>query len=156
MKAIKFRESILIAEQADIIFDLTQDYNKRLCWDTFLRKAEVLYGAKTAGKGVKTYCEAKNGLGMETEYVSFNRPKVVAIKMTKGPYLFKSFYGSWNFKAIDKKITEVVFLYSFSFRFPFNLANVLIKAILRREVKTRLKDLRAWIENLKRENEELI
>jgi len=146
MKAIKFTESIVINEAPEKIFDFTQDYGKRLSWDTFLKKAEIINGDTAAGKGVKTYCVAKNGLGMVTEYVTFNRPKVTAVKMTKGPFMFKSFLASWTFKelAIDK--TEVLFLYSFALRFPFNITTAFIKTNLQNNVRQRLIDLKGNIE----------
>ena len=92
MEATKFTATILIDESPEQVFDFTQDYNKRLIWDTFLKKADLIEGATIASKGVKAYCVAKNGLGMVTEYVTYNRPKVTAIKMTDGPYMFKFFY----------------------------------------------------------------
>jgi len=147
MKSIKFTETIVIDKPADVVFDYTQDYTTRLNWDTFLRKADLIDGAASAAKGVKAYCEAKNGLGMVTEYITFNRPKATAIQMTKGPYMFSAFLGSWTFKTLDLHITEVVFLYSFTLRFPFNIAAVLIKQILKRNVKMRLNDLKTCIEN---------
>ncbi len=147
MEAIKFTESILVDEKVEKIFDFTQDYNKRLKWDTFLRKADLIDGAKAADKGVKAYCVTKNGIGMVTEYVTYNRPKVTAVKMTKGPFMFKSFLGSWTFKEISHDKTEVIFLYSFSLRFPFNLFTKFIKNNLQTNVKQRLVDLKANIEN---------
>lgn len=146
MESIKFSEKIYINEVPEVVFDFTQDYNKRLQWDTFLRKADLIEGATKADKGVRAYCEAKNGLGMVTEYVSFNRPKVTAIKMTKGPYVFKSFLGSWTFKHTELDGTEVVFLYSLSLRFPFNLFSRFIKNNLRKNVRQRLVDLKKNIE----------
>jgi len=79
---------------------------------------------------------------MTTEYIIFTRPKVKAIKMTKRPYLFKSFLGSWSFKDLQENKTEVSFLYSFSLRFPFNLVINLIKKNLQENVKQRLKDMK--------------
>ena len=146
MESIKFSESISIKASQSFVFDYTQDYNQRLFWDTFLIKADLLDDAKCAELGVKAYCVAKNGIGMETEYVSFNRPKVTAIKMTKGPYMFKAFLGSWTFKKISDNETEVIFLYSFSFRFPFNMTNGYIKRVLQKNVKQRLLDLKKCIE----------
>jgi len=146
MEAIKFTERIVINENAQLIFDYTQDYNNRLVWDTFLKRAELIGGATKADKGVKAYCVAHNGLGMETEYVTFSRPKVTAIKMTKGPYLFKSFFGSWTFKELDSDKTEVIFLYSFDLRFPFNLLTFFIKINLQKNVRRRLVDLKNCIE----------
>jgi ribosome-associated toxin RatA of RatAB toxin-antitoxin module len=143
---MKFIEKIEINCSPEFAFDYTQDYKKRLTWDTFLKKADLMEGATTADKGVKAYCVAKNGLGMVTEYVSFNRPRATAIKMTKGPYMFKSFLGSWTFKEIQPNLTEVIFLYSFQLRFPFNLATPLIKRNLKNNVKQRLKDLKENIE----------
>lgn len=45
MEVIKFVEKIVINKNADIIFDYTQDYDNRLTWDTFLKKAELIEGA---------------------------------------------------------------------------------------------------------------
>lgn len=144
--SIKFTEKKEIKCSAEFAFDYTQDYNQRLTWDTFLKKADLIEGATTADKGVKAYCVAKNGLGMVTEYVSFNRPKATAIKMTKGPFMFKSFLGSWTFKEIQPDLTEVIFLYSFQLRFPFSLATGLIRRNLQNNVQQRLEDLKKNIE----------
>ena len=84
---------------------------------------------------------------MVTEYVTFNRPKVTAIKMTNGPFMFKSFLGSWTFKEISNDKTEVIFIYSFTLKFPFNLLTNFIKNNLRTNVKQRLIDLKINIEN---------
>ena len=146
MGSIKFSEKILINSDSSLIFDYTQDYNNRLLWDTFLIRADIIDGAEKAGLGVKTYYVAKNGIGMETEYVSFNRPKVTAVKMIKGPYMFKSFLGSWTFKGLEEQLTEVTFLYSFQLRFPFNIAPRIITNNLRNNVKQRLADLKSNIE----------
>lgn len=148
MKSIKFTESIVIQETPERVFDFTQDYDKRLEWDTFLKKADLIEGATEADKGVKALCVAKNGIGMVTEYVSFNRPKVTAVKMTKGPFMFKTFLGSWTFKELQPKQTEVIFLYSFSLRFPFNLVGWFVRQNLKNNVKQRLKDLKQNIESL--------
>lgn len=147
MQQIKFSESIKINKPAEQVFDYTQDYNNRLAWDTFLKEAILINGAHAAGMHVKAYCVAHNGIGMETEYVSFNRPKVTAVKMTKGPYMFSSFLGSWTFKALNTNETEVIFLYSFSLRFPFNVVSVFIKRNLHKNVRQRLKDLKMNLEH---------
>lgn len=147
MGAIKFTETITIQANQEQIFDFTQDYNNRLKWDTFLKRADLIEGAKIADKGVKAYCVAKSGLGMETEYITFNRPKVTAIKMTKGPFMFKSFLGSWTFKKLSNKKTEVIFLYSFQLRFPFTFFKTQIKEKLKKNVTKRLIDLKKNIEH---------
>jgi ribosome-associated toxin RatA of RatAB toxin-antitoxin module len=143
---IKFTEKILIQNNARVIFDYTQDYDTRLSWDTFLKEATLINGATKAGKGVRAWCVAHNGLGMETEYVSFNPPKATAIKMTKGPFLFKSFLGSWTFKELQENQTEVIFLYSYELRFPFTLLSFFIRRNLQSNVRQRLVDLKKCIE----------
>lgn len=75
MGGIKFTEKIIINCSPNEAFEYTQDYGNRLKWDTFLQRAELMDGAQEAGKGVRAYCVAHNGLGMVTEYVSFNPPK---------------------------------------------------------------------------------
>jgi hypothetical protein len=145
MSSTKFSESVSIEAAPALIFDYTQDYHNRLEWDTFLMEARLLGHAAQAGKGVKAWCVAKNGIGMETEYVSFNRPSVAAIKMTKGPCMFRNFVASWTFRQINDETTSVTFLYSFSLRFPFNLFAFFIKRILQRNVKKRLANLKARI-----------
>ena len=146
MKNVKFTERIEILCSPAFAFDYTQDYKKRLTWDTFLKRAELVEGATSADKGVKTYCVAKNGLGMVTEYVSFNRPKTTAIKMTKGPLMFQSFLGSWTFKEVKADLTEVTFLYSFQLRFPFHFFTGIVKGTLQNNVRQRLRDLKTNIE----------
>src|SRR6201995_555862 len=146
MNPLKIEESILIQQPPETIFDFTQDYSKRLIWDTFLIKADLINGATAAAKGVRAYCVAKNRLGMVTEYITFNRPSVTAIKMTKGPFMFSSFVGSWRFKPLTGGTTEVIFTYSFTFRFPFVLLAQLIQRHLRRNVRQRLADLKHHME----------
>ena len=147
MDGVKFSERIVISSDQTHVFDFTQNYENRLLWDSFLKRAELIEGASKAERGVKAFCIARNGFGMVTEYVSFNRPKATAIKMTRGPYMFKTFLGSWTFKGIENELTEVTFLYSFKLRFPFNLVTWLVRNNLKSNVRQRLRDLKTNIEN---------
>jgi ribosome-associated toxin RatA of RatAB toxin-antitoxin module len=147
-KALRIEESIVIQASRERVFDFTQDYSTRLRWDSFLKKAELLDAAGAAGKGVQAWCVARNGIGMVTEYVTFNRPEVTAIKMTRGPFLFKSFAGSWRFRPQGEGGTEVVFLYSFTLRFPFSLLSNRIRRNLQRNVRQRLADLKFTLEQI--------
>ncbi|VTU02523.1 Uncharacterized protein OS=Cytophaga hutchinsonii (strain ATCC 33406 / NCIMB 9469) GN=CHU_2226 PE=4 SV=1: Polyketide_cyc2 [Gemmataceae bacterium] len=79
-----FELSVEIAAPAADLFAVTQDYARRLEWDPFLRSAELLAGAASPGVGVRAYCVARSGLGMETEYVSYRPPRVAAVRMTRG------------------------------------------------------------------------
>lgn len=148
MRSIRIEETIIINAPPEQVFDFTQDYTTRLHWDTFLKRADLMDGMTAAGKGVKAYCVAHNGFGMVTEYITFNRPEVTAIKMIKGPFLFKSFFGSWRFKPQGQNTTEVIFLYSFTLRFPFILLSPLIRQNLQKNVKQRLTDLKLTVDQI--------
>jgi ribosome-associated toxin RatA of RatAB toxin-antitoxin module len=141
-------ESIIIRAPAAALFDLTQDYDRRLDWDPFLREARLVGGAAEAGVGVRAWCVARSGLGMETEYVSFRAPEVVAVKMTRGPAILASFAGSWRFKELGGDQTEVTFRYSLRAA-PRALAFALepiLRLVFRRDVRQRLKALKRAVE----------
>jgi ribosome-associated toxin RatA of RatAB toxin-antitoxin module len=109
--------AIDIPAPVEWLFDLTQDYARRLDWDPFLVKAE-LHG-EHADVGVRAWCVSRlPRWGMETEYVTFQRPKVVAVKMTKGPPILRMFAGSWRFEARGQ-LTRVTFRYRFETRPAF-------------------------------------
>lgn len=87
--------------------DIPNSPGNRLKWDTFLKKTDLIGSALEAGIGAKANCVVKNGLGILTEYVPFNRPEGTDVKMTKGPFILKSFAGSWKFIRLDTGITEI-------------------------------------------------
>ena len=144
-----FEDSTVIAASPDELFTLTQDYSRRLEWDPFLTSAELRGGASTAGIGVRAYCVAHNGLGMETEYVSFNRPRTCAIKMTSGPRMIDSFAGSWRFEEVAPGQTWVGFRYHLRAK-PWWLSWLLTPIIgwqFARDTRKRLVALKAAVEH---------
>jgi ribosome-associated toxin RatA of RatAB toxin-antitoxin module len=143
-----FEESIQIAASPDQLFVLTQDYQRRLDWDPYLRSAELVGGATETGVGVRAYCVAKSGLGMETEYVSYHPPRVTAVKMTKGPWVLASFAGSWRFEEVAAGLTRVGFRYHLRTR-PWFLSWLLTPLVGRRfarDMGKRLVALKAAVE----------
>ncbi len=98
------------------VFALTQDYSQRLSWDPFLRRAELVGDAPAPGVGVRAWCVAHSGLGMETEYVTYAPPRIAAVKMTRGPWVLESFGGAWEFTAAPAGATAVAFRYQFRMR----------------------------------------
>ena len=76
---MKFEHVAVVSASQAEVFALTQDYSRRLSWDPFLRRAELLGGAVAPDVGVRAWCEARSGWGMETEYVSFTRPRVAGV-----------------------------------------------------------------------------
>jgi ribosome-associated toxin RatA of RatAB toxin-antitoxin module len=135
-----FRQSIDIAAEHSVLFDMTQDYEHRLAWDPFLKEARLLAGAAEPSVGVKAWCVAKFGIGMETRYVSFNPPRACAVEMTRGPWFLRSFAGSWRFDAIGEGRARVSFSYSLVARPTF--LNGLLRFVFAREVSHRLEALK--------------
>ncbi len=143
-----FEHSIDIAAPPEALFALTQDYARRLEWDPFLKSAKLLGGVTEAGKGVRAYCVARSGLGMETKYVSFNPPRTCAVRMTRGPRLVGSFAGSWRFEEAGPGLTRVTFKYHLESR-PRWLAwllTPLLGRVFARDTRKRLAALKDSVE----------
>ncbi|HEX9373754.1 MAG TPA: SRPBCC family protein [Roseiflexaceae bacterium] len=143
-----FEQSIEVRADALTLFRLTQDYDHRLDWDPFLKEARLVGGAAAAGVGARAWCVARNGMGMETEYVSFKPPKVVAVKMTKGPALLSAFAGSWRFQELGNGITRVIFRYHVAAnpRWMGFLFDPILRWIFTHEVARRLTGLKHAVE----------
>ncbi len=101
--------SILIRCTPEQAFDLSQDYALRLRWDPFLAELRFLDGASVGGVGVRTWVKSKRGIEMVSEYVAWDRPRVVAIKMVedgkaggRATRMFEQFGGSWRFRAVER------------------------------------------------------
>lgn len=112
---MKFEHVAHVAATPDAVFALTQDYARRLTWDPFLSRAELVGGASTPAVGVRSWCVSRTGVGMETEYVTFAPPRLAAVKMTRGPWVLASFGGAWEF-APEAGGTTVTFRYQFKVR----------------------------------------
>ena len=117
MKTIKHQ--IEIARSQVEVFDLTQDYSKRLDWDPYLIEAYLLGGAERADVGVESYCKNRSGSVMISKYISFNRPNVAAVTMVKGPFILVRFSGAWNVKTLSEKRSILIFAYNFELKGGF-------------------------------------
>ena len=143
-----FDQFILIDTLPEDLFALTQDYSRRLEWDPFLKSATLLGGASQAAPGVRAWCVSRAGLGMETEYVSFNPPRTCAVKMTRGPRLIGSFAGSWRFEEVSPGKTRVGFAYHLKAR-PWWLSWLLtpiLAWVFTRDTRKRLAALKVAVE----------
>ena len=144
--------SIDVRAGADAVFDLIHDYGRRLEWDPFLKEARLLEGASAAGLGVKALCTARNGFGglaMETVYVSFDRPRVAAVRMTKGPRVLESFAASLRQIEVGPGLTRVTYRFNFATRPRWlrMLADPLAAFLFLKEVRGRLLALKRHLED---------
>ena len=113
---MRFEHSAVVDGPPEEVFALTQDYARRLSWDPFLREAVLLDGATEPAVGVRAWCVARSGIGMETQYVSFAPPRIAAVKMTRGPRMLETFGGAWELEAVEGSRTRIRFRYQFRTR----------------------------------------
>lgn len=145
-----FARSIEVQAPREWLFDVMQDYDRRLEWDEFLSRAELIDGARRPSLGVRALCVDRSGRAMTTEYVSFHRPERVAIKMTEGPWMFESFAGSWVYRAVSAERTELTFRYGMELR-PRVLGKIgdrLLARIFGADMEKRLASAKARLERL--------
>jgi hypothetical protein len=141
---MRFEHEAHVDASPEVVFALTQDYALRLAWDPFLRRAELVGGAAAPGVGVRAWCVAKGGIGMETEYVSYAPPRIAAVRMTRGPWLLQTFGGAWEFTPDADGGTRISFRYQLKTR-PRWLAwavEPIARAWFSRETRLRVEALR--------------
>lgn len=143
--------SIVISASCESVFDLIHDYDRRLQWDSLLRKAYLCDGAKQAGEGVRSVCAAKwivGGTTIKSEYVSYRRGEVAAVKMLNSPPFFQAFAATIVHEPLDEQRSRVTYIYNFKAK-PTWLAWLLepiMNFLLLKEIKGRLKALKAFLE----------
>lgn len=135
----------------EIVFDLIHDYPRRLEWDPFLREARLLNGVHIADRGVSARCVTRwavGGLAMETVYVSFTRPRVAAVRMTRGPLFLRSFAASIRQDRIDDNGSRVTYRYNFEAqpRWLRFIIEPIVSWIFHRETTRRLAALKGILE----------
>lgn len=115
----------------------------RLRWDPFIRSQHLLGGATVPAKGVQTYTVQRFGLRMESEYVSYNPPSNVGMKMTKGSWFFQRLAGGWRFTPLedDPECTLAVWRYNFTCkpRWLAPLAERIGALVLQRDIDRRIR-----------------
>ena len=136
------------------VFDAIHDYRIRLRWDTLLSRACIVDGSTEAGLGVRTLCAGRNslaGLGMETIYISFQRPRVAAVRMRRGPWFITDFVASIRHAALPPgKENRSRVIYKFRIiarpRWLRAVLDPLLRLIFQRETRKRLVSLKRYIE----------
>ena len=146
------QHAVLIDAPQEPLFRLTQDYGLRLRWDPFLREMRFQNGASEAAVGVRTWVRAWTGLTMETVYTTINSPSVVAMKMTRGPWFFSQFAGSWRLEpdpSGQSQKTLVTFRYSFTTRIGWlrRIVDPVIAWVFHRDLRARLQGLKNGAEH---------
>jgi hypothetical protein len=111
-------------------------------WDPFIRSQRFLDGAPLPAKGVRTLTVHRLGFRMVSEYVSYNPPTNVGMKMTKGSWFFERLGGGWRFivDEADPGRTKAVWRYNFVCKPPWlaPLAERIGRIVLQRDIDRRI------------------
>lgn len=129
------------------LFTWSQDYGRRLVWDSFLTDAYLLDGM-TADVGIDAFCRSTTGATMVSRYISYQPPQVAAVEMVDGPKVLARFSGSWNFTERTPGSTDVKFTYHFRARPAWLrwLVEPLIGAFYLVHTRRRLDAFKRWAE----------
>ncbi len=107
----------IIPASAEAVFALVHDYARRLEWDTLLQEAYLEPEFSEAARGAISVCRGKpilGGFAVRTQYVTFEKGKVAAVKMLNQPPFFDTFAASIRHFEISEDKSEVVYKFSFT------------------------------------------
>jgi len=107
----------IIPASAEAVFALVHDYTRRLEWDTLLQEAYLEPEFSEAAHGAISVCRGKpilGGFALRTQYVSFEKGKVAAVKMLNQPPFFDSFAASIRHFAISEDESEIIYKLNFT------------------------------------------
>jgi hypothetical protein len=125
----------------EVAFAVSQSQGElRYRWDPFVRRQRLLDGAARPDRGVRSFTRSRHGLGMVSEYVAFNPPRQVGMRMVRGPWFFRTFSGGWGFAARDDGGTDATWRYTFTVR-PSWLAPIgdrIGRRLLQRDIERRI------------------
>jgi hypothetical protein len=136
---------------SEVVFDVIHDYPRRLEWDTLLSAAYIDDGSAAAGKGVVTVCVGRPMLGriaLRTVYVSFQRPRVAAVKMLNQPPFFGTWAASIRHEDLEGGTSSVTYTFNFTARPRFLawLLEPIMLRVFRWETAKRLAALRKYLD----------
>ena len=147
---------VIVPASSRIAFNLIHDYARRLEWDTLLQEAYLEGGLDGACRGAVAVCRGKGVLRfftLRTEYVSFERGRVAAVKMLNRPPLFESFAASIRHRDMGDGRSEIIYKLNFEAR-PRWLSGFLhppMRALFLWEIRKRFKALREFLERTETE-----
>lgn len=115
-----------------------------------MRSMVFLDGADRMAKGVKTRTVAYNRMSMDTVFVAYDPPHVIAMEMISGPFLFQSMAGTWRFRPGEGATgeTRADFIYNFSTK-PVVLKPIFDRIVrwwLKRDMERRILRLKTYAE----------
>lgn len=139
----------VIPASAVEVFDLLHDYTRRLEWDTLLQKAYLEDGFPQSCKGAISVCQGRaflGGFALRTQYVTFERGKVAAVKMLNQPPFFDGFAASIRHSDTGADRSEIVYKVNFTAKPKFLrwILHPIMKVVFTWETRKRLASLKEF------------
>ncbi len=135
------------------VFALIHGYDRRLEWDTLLRAAYLDDGHTKAARDATAVCAGKwylGGFALKTVYVTFDPPKLAAVKIVNEPPFFKAWAASLRHEDIGDGSSRVTYTFTFTAK-PRSLRLILEPVMglaFRLETRKRLRALKKHFERL--------
>jgi Polyketide cyclase / dehydrase and lipid transport len=132
------------------VFALVHDYRRRWEWDTLLSAAYLMEGHTVAKQGAVSTCVGRAAVGslaLTTEYVAFDAPRLAAVKMVCGPWIFERWAASLKHEDLTDGQSRMTYAWQFTAR-PRILGwlfEPLLNVIFRRETRKRLRALKYFM-----------
>jgi hypothetical protein len=138
----------IIPAPAAEVFRLIHDYGRRLEWDTLLQRAFMVDGRKPA-VGAVAVCKGRPHLGgieLRTEYVSFDPPRVAAVRMVNRPPFFDTWAATIRHEPLSDSSSAVEYKYHFRARPRWlrSLLHPLMNTAFKWETRRRLRALKGF------------
>mgnify|MGYP001164217393 CR=1 FL=1 len=131
-------EEIVINRDIDWLFNYTQNFNERKKWDKQTLEIDFFDDSTELKKGAKVYTKSIEGILMKTEYLTFQSPDEISIKMLNKSAIFKNFLGKWNYFSTDNGGTKLKITYQFRLRFPYSLITNKVSKRIRTNMSKKL------------------
>lgn len=111
------RFEFVMPAPADVAFDAFHYHYWRSRWDSLVSATHVIGGHSCPYVGAVTQ-NAGSGwmrpLSMQTQFLSFDRPKVAATTMIGKSFPFSRWAASLNHREIDEDSSMLIYTYTFS------------------------------------------
>lgn len=129
------------------LFDFTQNFEERIKWDSQTKAINFMSNESLLQKGAKVAVISNKGLKMETEYLTFERPNELSIKMTNTSPIFKNFIGRWDYQESSQSHSSIKITYRFQLKFPYTIISFIVSKKIRNNINTKLNNLHEVIVN---------
>jgi hypothetical protein len=146
MKQEEITVETQINKNIESLFDLSQDLKERTKWDYHTQKIEFMGTNNILKKGAMVSTLSKEGIYMETKYIIYKRPFIIAVKMMNKSSVFNSFMGTWNYIPINERSTVLKITYKFNLNFKYLFISKLVKNKIQKNICCKLKDLKTYAE----------